>query len=604
MPKPTRAEKTVSHVQIQTFGGNTILPVNSEVWVKAGEFAVKKRAADVKPNDLVLEQNTRAEVSLQQIKEALLKDDAQYRMAHLQLHHYPMGGKQVTRLQAFLHHVLGQNKLDSAKLGEGDNRQKAMQLVSNRLRELEARSQTIFGSLKKTIFKRRDETIGRWLSGETVLPSEPQVLRALRKFDSAKFDELFGSPKQLKGAKAGLEAKPLLQAHAFWKTVHSALRNWRAGFSDRAIASENEAFKVPDEQAAKPGEKKPDSKPGRGSLSLEAQRKLVLERLIKPIQQEVDKQYKFIRVKKVVPLKPGQERQEKTGLGEPSPMPKGVVSAGKLDPEKLGTPVKTASVKQIYRGKIMSIHLLTKAFDHVKIDLKKAGGQAQAAETGHGMALFALLDQLKHLEQLPEILTLEDWKTKVNISKGLAVKIGEQTLEQISSGELDKAIGLPEGTLQKIMEKPSNVDFALTSSEHAEAHNLLKELDGAGIWHFKQMHGSKKTFFELHGGKIERLNAIVKKLGKYNIGLVGGMILENDPDFKRKYRADLENPYKFQMQLNLPQETGVQAIPIEMPATKPELQETLQRWGVESKAFERLAELYGERNFIPPRKQH
>lgn len=182
-------EAEPTHALVQTFGGNTLLPVDAEVWVKVGLHAVRKKVRDLRENDKVLEHNTTVKASLAEIKKVLLSEDRAYAAAHRQLHDSAYEGD-VTRLQSFLAHV---NGVDPEDFQDSSVRKAAVDAVAKRLEEVDEKLHRRIGS-EPDFFQRQRQTITEWLTGQTTLPYDKTVLQALRKFDRQKFDELFGRP--------------------------------------------------------------------------------------------------------------------------------------------------------------------------------------------------------------------------------------------------------------------------------------------------------------------------------------------------------------------------------------------------------------------------
>ena len=221
-PKLTRAEKDLTHVLIQTQAGQSIISKNSYVWVKTGEkTAAKKLVDDLKPGDQVLETNSRVSVTLNELKDALKEHNREYQIAHDLLHiQDAQTGEYKPRLQHYLQKALAAKNLD---LTDKEDKRKAIELIKERLQTVGDFTDNWFGKEKPTGFKedpkRTESAIEKWLSGETIAPSSPLALRALRKLNPKLFTEIFGSGSKITASTLSYSESPVIWAH---KTINKA----------------------------------------------------------------------------------------------------------------------------------------------------------------------------------------------------------------------------------------------------------------------------------------------------------------------------------------------------------------------------------------------
>ncbi len=422
-------------VGIRTWGHYSVLPRHTMVWCRFGDAAFKKRAEDVKPGDRVLERGTKIALSLRDIKDALLEDELTYRTAHRQLHvETPEGEK--PKLQLFLEEVT------SAAHPSDASQKEKIEFIGKRLEKVS----TAFGrwfpdETKKLI--RSESAIGSWLNGKTVLPSDLRVLRVLRELDRAKFDELFGSPQELKPREAPDAVKhPTAWAHGHWSTVHKTLRRWAEGNQLDPEAAETQEFELPEHEKEKDEKKKV-------SPELRAAREVVYQRLIKHIAETVDSEHKFTRVKEAALLTPREEREH----GSTGPViSRGVISASRQPIESLGIP--ETSARAIFREFSAARELVSTLLQHERIPEL---GHVETPSGGWGEPLADLLkfteSEKNRGKEIPLVLFIKGAPQVHRLSPQRAHEIAQGLQRKIESGKIDEQNGLSPGTFKTIFER-------------------------------------------------------------------------------------------------------------------------------------------------------
>ncbi len=324
--KPTRAEKDLTHVLIQTQAGQSIISKNSYVWVKAGEkTAAKKLVDDLKPGDQVLETNSRVSVTLNELKDALKEHNREYQIAHGLLHTQdPQTGEYKPRLQHYLQKALAARNLD---LTDKEDKRKAIELIKERLQTVGDFTDNWFGKEKPTGFKedpkRTDSAIEKWLSGETIAPSSPLALRALRKLNPKLFTEIFGEGSKITSSTVSYAESPVIWAHKTINKAHADLRVWREG---RNVTRDDQDVDLTNHDD---DDKTKTPKKGKDEVLL-AQRKIIHDTLIKPLYDKIDTQHGFVLVKNVREIPTATARTTKTtGLPITPSLPRGVMHADK-----------------------------------------------------------------------------------------------------------------------------------------------------------------------------------------------------------------------------------------------------------------------------------
>ena len=437
--KLTRAQKETTHALIQTYGGNTILPLDSKVWVKVGDAAAEKLVRDLKPDDRVLAGNTKVTVTLEQVKQALLEDDPTYRAAHGLLHVYDQTTKTFQpKLKQFLEHTAKKEGLTDADLQTASGKQLAIEHIKKRLTKVTTKTKG------KLDVSRSHAAISEWLSGETLLPSDPKTLRALRLLNRNKFDELFGRPTELK-VKTDLQRRvnPLLWAHKEYTGAHQTLTNWVAGFSNRAL---NDSPKNDEDET--PLVKR---KSVRTREELATQREIIQTKYIAPIIEQVDVQHAFLRVTQVKPISNATTKTTQALQSTAPTLTKGVLLSSKVNPTEIG--IKTTTYGKIEREYTALTRLLeeltaqkAKSYlvnlpdrtmplsGNVLVDVILAYEHAQMHNT-------PLSDQY-----IINPLTSQEVKLPVDILADVYKKF----ISDFHSGHLDKINNLPEGTMAKV----------------------------------------------------------------------------------------------------------------------------------------------------------
>ncbi len=470
MPKPSHRRPT--HAFISTYGLNTILPLDAKVEVKIGENRATKFVRDLLPNDLVLGTSPDIRVSLAEIKRALLEGNLDYQQAFWKLH--VSGEPQPKpRLQAYLEHVLQTTHTNQGGKSIEASESDPVTRISELLEKVDAKAGALYGNKKTVNFKRTRPTIASWLSGETILPSNPLVLRILRKLDTKKFDELFGPPQTLK-PKPGEQPdnSSVLRAHERLWTDHKILTRWRSSFSDKALASEEEVFKIPDEE-----EINATQPPKSSSRSLAEERRIVYEKLIKPIYDKVDGKIGFIRIKAIKACEAPKKSQQPPGQADDNPnapaLSRGLILSSKIDDELRDKLPPSTSFRELHTEADYLSRVLTGIFENSGIKLN------ETQLTGGG-----LLNIIKHDLQTPATgivlrKTDEGDYEQEELSHEERTRIFNELMTGIRTNSFDARHSLPQGTTQKILERFHELQktIPLSNERHAIKTSLYYATD-------------------------------------------------------------------------------------------------------------------------------
>ncbi|HLD62409.1 MAG TPA: hypothetical protein VI875_00920 [Candidatus Norongarragalinales archaeon] len=593
MKRTAIAEKPPEYYAVSTFGGNSILHGQTPVWTVVEDKAVMKRAEDLKPGDKVLSVNTPVKVSLEDIKNALRQDDLKYKLAHANLHAYSQNhGKEIPRLQAFLSAALQKGGFEPSELEDEKKLSKAVDFIYNQLEKTEQRARGI-NPAKTWDVSRSKPAIREWITGETVLPKDSATLRALRRLNSQKFDELFGPEKLLKQG----EESPLLWAHKHWSTTHSVLRNWIAGFSPKALASEGERFEIPTEEelASKQGKEAGDS---REHKSFAEERRLVYEKLVKPLWEatpttpEKAMQYAFVRVRNITPV---QKEKGKTKPNAPV-LSKGVVTATKTNPAELGMETTTfGNLEQEYQ---ILFHMTKKMLDNQLVRRLDNSNQP-AVETGHGLAILNAMTFESFAPKQFAKMFADDQKepvwfatdsritgrTWIPFEKNDALEMIREGYEKIGSSEAERKLGLPDGIFLRIVERLKILSRTIPTR---------KEKDE--LSHIFGQRGPYLTSETKYSAEEKRaLSRIARKLRYYSVAAMSLPIPDKVDNFKTM--QDVENYMSASSRLQKASGMKDELIAAYPPSEK-EVRETLGFLNLTSSQESKILGIYGWHNFI------
>ena len=582
---------------VETYGGNTILPHDAWVWTRVGDETARKLVKHLQPNDLVLEQRPDVKVSLAQIKRALLEDDLAYRSAHEQLHLPSLvDGKPVPRLQQYLLDSLGMTHKDLKNL---ETVAAGVERITARLERLDARANAIFGDRKTIRLERSGQAVTEWLTGTTVLPSRPQVLRVLRRLSPKRFDNLFGKPQELKLKGAPDRGNALLFAHDFWRKNHAALRNWVSGFSKEALDSEKAEFKVP-KAPQEEAEKNAGSSRKREGTSLADQRRLVYEKLIKPIFDPLSPRYAFVRVKRTRPVDAPSPPREKPFKGEAPSLPRGVVAARDVTPARFGA--RETNYGAIHRKGVYLGRIAQNALDAISVRLPNG-----SERTGCGMAVSSAVasrEQILKVEQdalvgLPHVERGVRGTRLIRLKKSDVLELGGTALEQLSSGKLDEKFGLTPGTLLDVFNRStlliSRVPvYPEITRLHQETTAFATE---ANAWMRARAPTSDaqalKDFQAKFGARKAELTHRADVLRAYGISPFSSLLVPEDFGV-----TDVKGLEEVRAQISASNAFGVDLSPIPAPASEPELTGLLQELHLPDGDVQKLLDLFGRHNFI------
>ncbi|MBI5036129.1 hypothetical protein HZC09_02185 [Candidatus Micrarchaeota archaeon] len=509
MVRKTPKEERITHYLVETYGGNTLLGAGTRVWAKVGDKVAQKRVEHVVPGDKVFSSNTRVNVNLNQIIRALHEDDAEYRLAveHLYVRPPAENARPFTRLQEYLFSTL-EPKYGRAQL---ENQQGLNQAVE----EIQAKFRSLKGKISKTSRKppadfetafssisRSDQAVRNWLSGETVLPNNQHTIRLLEMLAPVRFKQVFGTSSV--ELKKGKEACALLWAHNHWETAHKILRNWVSGFSQIALSEEGR-FEIPYESGS-------ESRVRR-SRSFADERRVVYDRLIKPILEQVTKEYGFIRVREVKPVSYASAEGAKKNAGPV--LSKGVVPAEKIDPEEFG--ISKTSYGGLQRQNVVLEEFLLNALKDIPLPRAFYG-----SKTGHGQPIVNwLMTPKEEIENDPDTVGVYLTSTPtgfqpIALTKEEVLQTRQIAAHMLSSGQLDHDKGLPEGTFMRLLNQHLTLLNRLPLNEERVEFSLLFNDTG----HVKRRISEGKfgkTPEEQAKGLVKTLNHLARAIESYGI---------------------------------------------------------------------------------------
>ena len=586
MARETKADRTISHALLKTAGGNSIASMDGPAWVAAGKKAVLTRVADLKPGDRILEMNTKVEVSLAEMKAALLREDPEYRLAHMRLFHYPEGKTTpITKLQQFLHTILAKRGI---RPGSREGTSEAVSTIQSRLVEIEEKIRKRRKTTQTHISRVRD-TIEDWLNGTTVLPSDTLTLRALRRLDQAEFDRIFGKPRELAplpNEQLDPQKHPLLWAHFSRNDTHLTLANYVTSAAQRTVMPEGERFVLPTEEEAAEADAR-SALNHADALRRARQRNLIYYRFILPISQRVNRTYTFNVVKEIIPLSVNAAKRERGPKVESHPLPRGIVQSRRL-PEPVAEKFPEMSVKELYRQRMALSIILQRALDAVPFK-SVAGGQRGIGNAVNTL-LFSMGEQpvLKESYYSTTIHSAEGDKQLVFRREEARIAI-EKTLSMLANNELDRQQGLAPGTLMKIYERMKEFTGVNPAIKHMLAfireQTILSERFKAEL-----LNHRKPDYFKAG----ERIRALARKVSAYGIGPFGLIVPEKRgirtaADLSRYLGETEEGIWKHDVKLEyLP----------ELPVSEHEVRGSLSGIPATPTDEERLVGMFGRHNFI------
>lgn len=588
MAKKQRMQTPSTHATVVTHGGTTILPLERRVWVAVGEQAARKLVRDLKPGDLVLERNTRASVSLEQIHEALLQHNLLYQQAHRSLYFQPETGGARPRLQEFLFRAMknryGLNNLDSS---EAEMAQ-ARKTIAARLSKAEKIAARLFAGTKTARLERAEQTVGNWLAGETVLPSNPEALLLLRNIDRENFDNLFGKREETRPSKIRtLQETPLLWAHRHWQTVHAALTSWVSGFSQKP-PSRTKEFEVPEESdlPAKPPEA------AKKGISLAEERRLVYDTLLQPIQQKVSTEFSFMRVKEVQPISSTHATPKEGGAAAPK-LSKGIVIAEK-GAELSAIRARATNFKAIKRQQLILGHFVERILDTYHLTRG-----TKPSVSGFGPILLGFLANIDEIRSTPGKAIRAIVKTEATgdqiVSFDFRVPEVESLLatllSQMRDGVLDEKHGLEKGTALKLFERHAMLSKSIPVERE---YNKMQQL---------KQHSLSKLHDATEKGKVlaqsdkddinQQIAQLARRVNEYGISPGGIPWPESD---KFATIAEL-GAYKARVRQGM-KNAGFSYHEPGEPPTEVEVREILEKLGCKHDTTETLLDLFGRRNFL------
>ncbi|MBU1197770.1 hypothetical protein KJ765_04655 [Candidatus Micrarchaeota archaeon] len=581
----TRAERSMTHAIVETHGGNTILALNNRVWVKVGDRVMEKQVVDLQRGDKVLERAPHVRLSLNAIQEALLREDAAYQADHRTLHEYEPGtGTPIPKLQQFLLDTAG---LTRTQVSNSRSALEAARNIRTRIYNLGTRSRNLstkWWHITPQALERSERSITSWITGQTVLPSDPRLLRLLRTFDVPRFERLFMIRKsQLKHSDSSAPTD-LLRAHRSWRTSHQTLTRWISGFSRHAIATGNEEFELPSEEQTRERDEASSGIPAQRE-KLAEQRRLIYERLITPVYERArDTQYGFTAVKGIQRISTAHARQQ-TPRSVPRPLlPRGVLITERVNPEEVSDVTRTNPRELLREGTVLS-GMMARAFDDLSIQIGKK------TVTGRGMLVSHLLASAKNIEQSREqdVYALSGPLLRERLDRSEALRVVELAFRKLNSGELDQRYGLPKGTLLKAQERTDRLLRAIpVRTEINQFKNMAADMPRIP-WD-RMTHADREKVRE----EIKRrVIPLIQRISSYGIGINGVPIPERE---NLHTLADLQQ-YAKQNDPKRWKEFGVRGTTyMELPPTSREVVRFAKR--LAPTAWKPLVELYGKRNFI------
>ncbi|MFH1779637.1 MAG: hypothetical protein ABH803_00635 [Candidatus Micrarchaeota archaeon] len=577
------AKEKLKHFEIDTHAGKAILNNKTSVWVKTSEGEVaKKKVEHLTEGDQILSRNAKIRTSLDEIKEVLKKENLAYRKAHDTLH-----TSDKTRLQEFLFHI---HSLSEQELEDKEKRDNAVSVIKERLDKVNARADRIYGDKKTLNLTRSNQAIDSWINGKTVLPRDLQTLRILHHLNPEKFEEYFGDPNEIKKGEKGSVG----WAHSFWMKNHQTLVRWLNGLG---LAKTNtEQFEIP-------------SKLKKKSESLEEQRQVVYDKLIKPLWQEILPPFSFVRVKGITEV-PKIKKPNKSGLG--------ILDAGSFGPEKIK--LKRTDYGRAYRNIAILEKILELTLENTPLKFKAELATGKTAKTipplneilekeknftGKTMLYFLIGEHAgqNRREELEEIKKENDIITQAIEKDGVFFEVTAKASElqntinekeqQIVNGELDEENGVEKETFLKILE---SVKKTRKNNPGSTALYKLHALMDPNT----QMRIKKKQI-----SQAEITNAkkrVIKDLDYYGIPLhllIPDEIpykCENITDAKEAIEQFIQNTQGLPEFKQINYETQRK---IMMPPTKEEVTNAIKSTGIKNEdTIKKLLDRYGRHNFL------
>ncbi|MFH0971619.1 MAG: hypothetical protein V1835_03555 [Candidatus Micrarchaeota archaeon] len=516
MGKPSRAERETMHAQIETYAGNTILPLNHEVWVLVGGTAVRKKVADLKEGvDRVLDVNTSIQVSLADIKKALIRHDAEYQAAHSLLHYFPGEKAAMPKLQEYLLSALEHWGFDRDFVQSRIGTSQAVDVIQQ---HLNAREIKIAGLTKKASIglTRSGESIEHWLKGTTTLPSNMGTLRALSGLYPQKFAQLFGHPARLKVRydETGVqetEVPLLLWAHDHWSGAHRVLRRWIAPRSDKASENESKVFEFPKEEIADRRVREEGGPKAKRSWGVE--RRLIYDKLIEPIHHEINQDYAFNLVKKVVRVNLKTARNARKEGGKKGPvLTRGVVSADKISPATIpGSKVREKTMRDLFRESRALSLILEGAFDKLKIDYEAEEHTQRGSLIRNTIHMIGDVRRLPENSTYPFVRIIEGRQVRSEISREVAMNVFDRAMESLATGEIDRLNDLEKGTMLKIMQREKELTSAIPVIEYIDEFRRRSFLHSLEL---EKGEFANKRFLKEH---LDAIHVLIKKILAYGV---------------------------------------------------------------------------------------
>ncbi len=553
-----------THALVKTAAGNSFVPMDGHVWVQVGSQVLKKSVRDLQPGDDVFEKAPSIDISLADIKQALLEKDETYRTAHLLLHVPSEEGREVPKLQAFLADVA---KVSIGDLANPKTRKAAVLAIKNRLESLTKKFEKRKSTNTLSVL-RSESAIQDWLSGKTVLPEDMLTLKALRKLDRISFDRMFGVPSKISVPKGGqIQDYPLVWAHQHWTATHQVLRRWVSGFSDKALSSDSQTIHIPVGKLE--GQRA-------NSRSFEKERDIVFDQCIKPTYTPVTFEHGFIRVKEVTWHTKESESGSTANKG--AHLGRGIALADKTDIFGLKPELTETNFRDLARQETAANYLIGKILERLSIETTNGN------VTGKGHLVCRMLTRQK--ESLPspdetvkftgEVHELSD---TITMNRKQVEGLFNQIHHKSQSGELDGENGLTPGTFSRLL-----TWFRQT---HHAAYPVAKAL-----FEFKQSIYPFFQRFSLMGreerrNEKKRIENLVRNVRKYGVE-PGGVPTPQD----LTEHIHVEQKIKYRQQ-----SMGVDFWKSEAPLSREELEKML-RSHVDEKDIPKLIELFGSGKLV------
>lgn len=574
-----------THRLITSFAGTTIMPANGMVIVKAGGEEVEKRAQDLQPGDKVLERGTSVKISISEIKDELLKNDAEYQAAHSLLYHYPEGSSTPqTRLAVFLRDTVSSRGFSTDFTVKGNKIRAAREIMG-----ILAEQQQRIGRDFKRITGRKFPKITRsrravegWLMGKTRLPDNPVVMRMLYKVNPAKFRELFGGVANFKiGEGEANENYPPLWAAYHLHRVHDGLRVWFAGISQRAKIAEKEQITIPSPDELDRRMKKNLSEP-----SLAKEMILIYNRYIGGVVDAVDREHNFITVKSIKEISTGRKR----GIPdmEAPTLRSGAVLSSRLD-SKTRNSLKLRTMKSLYRERMALSLILEKSLAGLSLPLPSVsmpiGGYAKAI-----LELYQLSDAPEEKVSFRDPGSKTTYRT-VTLTRAQIQELGSGIYRRLQSGELDAANRLERGTMLRLIQRERDLTAALPVIESIQKFNLGWALARRDMPYAFQGKGQPRVLDQIKKG----LAILAEMPLAYGIDPRGVIYPEN---------SGIRNSADLKVFMNM-REAGMAIRPLlggkkhlEMPLTEKEVTGAVAKVTEKPLEVARLVQIFGRHNFI------